>query len=79
MPLYANYNPNTTGVHVQAHPNVFSYPWIPQRITARPSGVRVGWTERVNPNERGRSWGRSSLSIGATMGGASNGCGCGGK
>jgi hypothetical protein len=76
MAVFRNYKPTQAGaVSGNAHPNVHSYPWVPNNSSIRSSGTRVGWTERVQPQERGRTWGRSSVSVGASLGTTTCGCG----
>lgn len=82
MPVFRNYNPQKSGkVNAQAHPNSSTYPWVPQRTSLRVSQVKPGWTEKVQPNERGRTFTGSQLSIGAKMGSgcgaSSSSCNCG--
>jgi hypothetical protein len=78
MSVFRNFNPIRSGnVNAQAHPNVRTYPWVPNNKHVRSAGVRRNWMELIQPQERGRWWNSSSLSVGAQMGnlGQSGGCG----
>jgi len=68
MSVHRNWNKKASGgVNPQSHPNVQTYPWIPNNKMVRRSIVRPSWSELVQPHEKGKTWNRSTLSVGASM------------